>query len=58
MYPHLFIEGPLGRATPAALLFLIGKAVQGGEIKHAIQSRRFQQDDMDSMEPMDSLDPE
>ena len=52
---------PSEHGNTAALLFLIGKAMEGGEIKHAIQSRRFQQDDMDLMdstEPMGSMDPE
>ena len=58
------IEWPSGEGNPAARLFLIRKLIQGGEIKHAIQSRRFQQDDMDSMgltdstESVDSMDPE
>ena len=54
--PWFYMEPIL--LNTAALLFLLGTAMQGGEIKHAIQSRRFQQDDMDSRESMDSLDPE
>ena len=46
--PWFYMEPIL--LNTAALLFLLGTAMQGGEIKHAIQSRRFQQDDMDSME--------
>ena len=60
--PWFYMEPIL--LNTAALLFLLGTAMQGGEIKHAIQSRRFQQDDMDSMgltdsmESVDSMDPE
>ena len=51
------IEGPLGGATPPPFYFRSARQFQGGEIKHAIHSRQYPQDDMDSRDSVYTMDP-
>ena len=46
MYTDISIEDPLGRATPPPFYFWSVRQFQGGEVKHAIQSRPLRQDDI------------